>query len=267
MTLGSAFRRLCARRRAQAGALLLSLVLLMAIFADALAGPGASLLDLDASSHDVFAHLVHGSRTALGLGAGVAIASLVLGGLIGAFAGMVGGLWDSIVLRWVEAAGVFPAVILIALLRAMENEPSWLSLFAVATLVRSAEMARLVRLLIIEGQATGFALAARALGASRARIVLRHILPNGLGTILVSAFFSMSVVVLLETSLSFLGLGVPTATASWGRMLGEIHSGTPLLAVIAPILALATTLGALALVGDALRDELDPRGEARGIME
>lgn len=260
MSLGAAFRRVSARRGARIGASLLSLVALVAIFAGPLASSGPSLLGLEGASAEVFAHLVHGSRTALGLGLGVAGLSILLGGLVGGLAGAMGGLWDGIVARWIEALGVFPAVILVALLQAIEQRPSLLSLFAVATLLRSAEMARLVRLLVLESSTTDWALAARALGASRARIFLRHILPGGLGTILVSAFFSIGSVVLLETSLSFLGLGVPEESASWGKMLGEIRSDASLTTILPPVLALVTTLGALYLLGDALREELDPRG-------
>ncbi len=262
MSIRSALRRLSTRWSVRIGASLLAAIGTIALLAQPIASLGPRLLGLDAETSAVFAELVLGSRTALGLGIGVALASLFLGGFVGALAGIKGGLWDSLIARWVEAVGVFPAVILAALLRAMEPHPSLLSLFAVATLVRSAEMARLVRLLVVEGQAAGWSVAARALGASQGRVLFRYILPNGLGTLIVSAFFSVGSVVLLETALSFLGLGVPAETASWGRMLGEIRSGADLPLLLGPILALVVTLGALSFVGDALRDELDPRAAA-----
>lgn len=260
MTLGNALRRLSAQPRVRISASLLLAISLVALLADPIASIGPGLLGLEGDHRALFTELVLGSRTALGLGLGVAVASLLLGGIIGALAGIRGGLWDSLIARWVEAVGVFPAVVLAALLRAMEPTPSLLSLFAVATLVRSAEMARLVRLVVVEGQSAGWSVAARALGASRARLLWHHILPHGLGTLLVSGILSIGSVVLLETALSFLGLGVPPETASWGRMLGEIRTGTSLPFVVAPILALFVTLGALGSLGDALRDELDPRG-------
>lgn len=248
------------QRRVRVSTSLLLAVGFVALLADPIASVGPRLFGLEGERSALFAELVLGSRTALGLGLGVALASLVLGGIIGALAGIRGGLWDSLIARWVEAVGVFPAVVLAALLRAMEPKPSLLSLFAVATLVRSAEMARLVRLIVVEGQAAGWSVAARALGASQARLLWHHILPHGLGTLLVSGFLSIGSVVLLETALSFLGLGVPPETASWGRMLGEMRAGTSLPFLLAPILALVVTLGALASLGDALRDEFDPRG-------
>jgi len=260
MTFRGALRRLSSQRRVRVSASLLAVIGLMAALAGPIASLGPRLLGLDGERGALFTELVLGSRTALGLGLGVAIASLFAGGIVGALAGLRGGLWDSLIARWVEAVGVFPAVILAALLRAMEPGPSLLSLFAVATLVRSAEMARLVRLLVVEGQTAGWSVAARALGASRARVLWHHILPNGVGTLFVSAFFSIGSVVLLETALSFLGLGVPAETASWGRMLGEIRTGANLPFLVAPVLALVVTLSALASLGDALRDEFDPRG-------
>lgn len=243
--------RLRSRPLATPSALVLLALSVIALFAEPLASFGSAALGGDAGAR--FSALVLGSQTALGLGVAVALLSLLLGGLLGGLAGAVGGIFDSLVVRWVEAMGVFPAVILAALLRAMEPEPSLLSLVAVATFVRSAEMARLVRLLVVEGYATGWALSARALGASPFRIFLRHILPGGRGTVLVSAYFSISSVVLLETSLSFLGLGVPKEVASWGQMLGEFRPESSLGALLPPVLALVVTLGALSRVGDALR--------------
>lgn len=262
MSIRGALRRLSTRWSVRVSASLLVAIGIVAALAGPIAGLAPRLLGLDAEGSAVFAEIVLGSRTALGLGLGVALASLFLGGFVGAVAGIKGGLWDSLIARWVEAIGVFPAVILAALLRAMEPRPSLLSLFAVATLVRSAEMARLVRLLVVEGQAAGWSVAARALGASQGRILFRYILPNGGGPLIVSAFLSIGSVVLLETALSFLGLGVPAETASWGRMLGEVRSGADLPVLLAPILALVVTLGALSFLGDALRDELDPRKSA-----
>lgn len=259
MTPKRLLHRIGRRRRARIGAKVLAAIAIVALFAEPIAALGPHWLGLDGADARLFAGFIHGFRTALGLGISVAAVSLVVGVGLGGLAGMVGGLWESIVVRWVEAASVFPAVILAALVRAMETRPSLLSLFAVATLVRSAEMARLVRLLVVQGSTLGFATSARALGASPMRVLFRHILPNGQGTILASAFFSIAQVVLLETALSFLGLGVPSELPSWGQMLGEARweANGPL--AFAPVVALALTLGALFLLGDALREELDPR--------
>lgn len=261
--LRGAFERLRKKRKVQGSALFLGLITLVAIFAGPLASACSGSLGFDSMGRDLFARLVHGSRISLGLGVSVAALSFFIGALVGGLAGAKGGLFDGIIARWIEAMGIFPAVILAALLRAMEREPSLWPLFAVATLVRSAEMARLVRLLIVEGQTSGWVVAANALGASPLRILWHHILPNGMGTLLTSALFSVTFVVLLETSLSFLGLGVPTELASWGQMLGEALPYPSLALVLPPVVALLTTLTALFVLGDALRDELDPRGGMR----
>lgn len=219
-------------------------------------------LGTDAFGRDVLARLVHGARTALGLGLVAAALALAVGVLLGGTAGALGGFWDGLVERFAEGVVVFPAVILAALLRAIEQKPSLASLLVVVALVRATEMARLVRALVVRAWAEEWALAARALGAPPTRVVFRHILPNVLGAIVVSTVFSVGAIVLLETALSFLGLGVPTDFASWGEMLGEIRWGASAGLVLLPAIALATTAGALFLVGDALRDAIDPRAES-----
>jgi peptide/nickel transport system permease protein len=199
-------------------------------------------LGTDAFGRDVLARLVHGTRTTLLLGAGVAGLSLLLGCLLGGGAAMYGGILDSLVQRFVEALCVFPAVVLVALARSFERQPSFVTLGAVLVLARCAEMTKVVRILVVRALAQDWALAARALGVSRLRLALVHIGPHVITPILVSATFSIGAVVLTEAALSFLGLGVPVGTASWGEMLGEIRWGAGPLVLVPPAIALAAAV-------------------------
>jgi peptide/nickel transport system permease protein len=219
-----------------------------------LSGPSADhLLGTDAFGRDVFARLVHGTRTSLSLGALVAFLAVAFGYALGALAGALGGLWDGAVERMVEIIGVFPAVLAVALVRALERRPSILSLVIVITAVKWAEIARLVRLHVLRALAEDWALAAKASGASPARIAFGHITPHLMAPIAVSAVFAVASAVLTETSLSFLDLGVPSSFASWGEMLGEVRWGAGLRILLPPIFALGLTLGGLYLIADAIR--------------
>jgi peptide/nickel transport system permease protein len=220
--------------------------------APAFAGPSMHhLLGTDAFGTDVLAGVIRGARTALLFGVGVTLLALVFGCALGALAGMQGGVWDGLVERLIEVVGVFPGVILVALVRSLEARPTILSLVAVVALVRWAEMARLVRTLVLEALAEDWALAARASGAGAARIAFVHIGPNVLRPIAVSATLSIGAVVLTETALSFLGLGVPGTVASWGTMLGQVRGGAGPLVLLPPAVALCATVGSAHVLAQA----------------
>jgi peptide/nickel transport system permease protein len=209
-------------------------------------------LGTDAFGRDVFARLVHGTRASLALGLAVALLSLASGVVLGCTAGALGGIWDSLVERSVEVVGVLPSVVAVALVRALERRPSLLSLVVVVAAVNGASIARLVRGLVLRCLAEEWAVAARATGASPLRIAFRHLAPHLLPALAVATVLALGSVVLTETSLSFLDLGIPSKTASWGEMLGEIRWGAGTLILLPPIVALALTLGALYLVADAI---------------
>jgi len=219
-----------------------------------LAGTSAAhLLGTDAFGRDVFARLVHGTRASLALGAIVALLSLVSGLTLGGIAGALGGIWDSLVERFVEVVGVFPAVVAVALVRALERRPSLLSLVIVIAAVNGASIARLVRGLVLRSLAEEWAIAAKATGASPLRIAFRHLAPHLAPALSISAVLALGSVVLTETSLSFLDLGIPSKIASWGEMLGEIRWGAGMRILLPPIIALGSTVGALYLIADAIR--------------
>lgn len=223
-------------------------------------------LGTDEKGRDLFARLVYGARNALGLSLAAVLASAVLGVLLGGLSGIRGGTSRDALVRLVETVDTFPAIIVVALVRAIEREPSALSLVLAVALVRWAEVARLVHAETLRAGAEDYALAARALGASRARIFLRHVLPNALGPVTVSSVFGVASIVLLEAAISFLEMGVPTASASWGETLAEgARNPSALRLIVLPVLLLLATVGGSYLVADALRDAMDPRSARRSL--
>jgi peptide/nickel transport system permease protein len=216
-------------------------------------------LGTDAFRRDVFARLTHGTRVALGLGLVAAALATALGFVTGAGAAVLGGNWDALVERATEVVSIYPAVIVIALVRAIERTPTLESLLLVVTLFRWAEMARISRVAALRCLAEDWALAARALGASRARLVATHVTRAAASSVLVSAVVSFAGVVLTESALSFLGLGVPPTFPSWGEMMGEVSWGAGPTLVLLPALLLGTTLVSLYLLADAFGQRLEPR--------
>ena len=216
-------------------------------------------LGTDARGRDLLARLVYGARSALGLALAAVVLSMLLGVALGGLAGR-GGFWNDRLSRLVETVDTFPAIIVVALVRAIERQPSALSLVIAVAFVRWAEVARLVRAEMLRAERTDYVVAARALGATDARVFIRHVLPNALGPVFVSSVFGVASVVLLEATLSFLAMGAPTDVATWGETLGEgARSPEHLRLVLLPGLLLLLTVGGSYLVADALRDAFDPR--------
>lgn len=227
-------------------------------------GPDAQhWLGTDELGRDVAARLVHGARVSLFVALLTAIIALGIGMLIGGVSGYAGGFIDATLSRVLEVMQTFPLVFfLIALLSIIRVQSLWPLVIALA-LTRWTEVARLVRAEVLSLESREFVLAARALGGSPARIVTRHLLPNALGPVLVVGTFSVGSAILLETALSFLGIGVAPPAASWGELLTEAHRtlhhpGAWWLAVF-PGLAIASTVLAVNALGEAVRRSVDGR--------
>ena len=225
-------------------------------------------LGTDAQGRDLFARLVWGARTALGLSSFAVLLGGLLGIALGGLAGYERGFWNDRLVRLVETVDTFPAIIVVALVRAIEREPSARSLVIAVAFVRWAEIARLVRAEVLTATAEDYVLAARALGASPFRVFTRHILPNALGPAIVSSVFGVASVVLLETAISFLRMGGESRVASWGETLAEgAHDPSRLALVLWPGVLLAMTVGSSYLLASALRDAMDPRSPNRHAMQ
>jgi len=276
----TAWRRVRGNRAAAAGALLLAgialacfaLPLLLALDPHATEPAlrhqppsAAHWLGTDALGRDLLARVLIGGRTSLLIGLAATLASVAIGVAWGGVAGYFGGPLDEALMRIVDFLYGIPymfLVILVMLLFADTARGEALPVFLALGLVQWLTMARIVRGQVLVLRDREFVLAARALGASHARILLRHVLPNCGSAIVVYATLSVPSVIILESYLSFLGLGVEL---SWGQLVAEgvavvnpIRSPWWLLAF--PSAFLAATLFALNFLGDGLRDALDPRG-------
>ena len=222
--------------------------------ANRMAGASAAHpLGTDAFGRDVLARLVYATRSSLALGAAIALTAVLVGFVLGSLSGALGGIFQGLIERFVEIVSVFPAVIAIALVRALEQRPSVTSLLIVVTAIQGASIARLTHVLVIRNLAEEFAVGAKALGASPLRIAFRHVTPHLVAPLAVAAVFAMASAVLIETSLTFLDLGVPPKVPSWGEMLGEIRWGAGPWIIIPPLFALTFTIGALYAMADAVR--------------
>ncbi len=219
------------------------------------------LFGTDALSRDVLSRVVWGARVSLAIALLAVALSMSLGAMVGIAAGYFGGAVDSALMRLVDGALAVPRLFLLLLVLAVwEQIPvAVLVIFIGAT--GWFGTSRLVRAEVLRIREESFVRAAEALGASRRRIIFRHLLPNALGPLLVAATLGVGDVILVEAGLSFLGLGVQPPTPSWGGMILDAKSvlvTAPWNAIFPGLAILGTVLSAN-LFGDALRDAVDPR--------
>lgn len=261
---------------AAAGVVLVCLFVICAIFAPWLAPQDPAQIDLPArlqapsSAHwfgtdelgrDIFSRVIYGARISMLVGVSVVAGSLALGTLIGSLAGYYGGHVDRFVNVIVMNAFLsFPGILLAIAFVAFLG-PGIFNLILALVIGGWVGYARLVRAQVLAPREREYVEAARALGASDVRIILRHILPNIMQPVIVQAAIGMAGAVLAEATMSFLGLGVPPPTASWGSMLNDARShlfDSPHL-VFFPAIAVMLAVLSFNFIGDALRDYLDPR--------
>jgi peptide/nickel transport system permease protein len=264
------------------GLIIVAILVIVAIFAPWIAthDVGATNLSLrylppsaqywfgtDSTGRDIFSRIVFGTRISLEVGLIVVSVSAVVGTALGALAGYYGGWIDRIVSGYVfnvflAFPGLLLAIAMVAFLGAGLNK----LIFALC-IIGWVGYARLIRGQVLKVREYDFVQAARALGASDARILLLHILPNAIQPLIVQASLGMAGAVLSEASLSFLGLGVPPPAPSWGVMIEEARDLSTLQAaphaLIFPGIAIALTVLAFNFIGDGLREYLDPRQRAR----
>jgi len=214
----------------------------------------------DHEGRDVFARVIHGTRTYLVFAMGAVIASLLLGGVMGSLAGLFGGGTDALVGRAIETVSAFPPLVLVLGIQAAVPHPTVGSLFLAIALTRWPEVARLVRAEVLQVSTKDYIMAARALGASPLRVLRKHIVPNVRGQLIVLGAVGVPAVILIEASLDFLRVGAPGGAASWGETMSEFRDASQAWWLLAfPGAFLFATIVALTLVGEARRDYLDPR--------
>jgi peptide/nickel transport system permease protein len=215
----------------------------------------------DNYGRDMFSRIVYGSRVALEIGLLGTLLGVGGGSLIGLVCGYFGGRSDMVLMRFVDAVQAFPGLILAMAIIGVRG-PSLTIAFVAIAITLIARPARVVRASVLSAKTTAWVDAARLVGASDARIMFRHILPNVFAPIIVLASLTLGIAILIEASLSFLGLGVQPPTPAWGSMLSgagaNYFSSYPLLAIF-PGAAISLAVFAFNLFGDGLRDVLDPR--------
>ncbi len=279
------YRRLKKNKAAMASAYFIVFVILVAVFAQQIAPyafdlqnmdqilktPGAThLLGTDSLGRDILSRLIFGARISIAIGIFTAIFSLLMGTVYGAVSGWFGGKIDSLMMRMVDILYSIPALVLLVLVKvsiessSMFSNPearALFSIFGALSIYGWMGMARIVRGQVLQAKQMQYIEAAKSLGTSNYLIVLKHILPNIMGPIIVTLTFQIPANVMFESFLSFIGLGLQPPYSSWGVLANEGWRSLrtfPHL-IISPGIAIFLTMLAFNLFGDGLRDAFDPQ--------
>jgi peptide/nickel transport system permease protein len=269
------WKRIKNNRMAATGLAVILVIVVLAVGAPLIAPYDSSAIDVDNTlsapnwahplgtdelGRDILSRMIWGSRVSLKVGFVAVGIAISIGIFIGALAGFYGGTIDAILMRFVDMMLCFPTFFLILAVIAIV-EPSISTIMIVIGLTSWMDVSRLVRAEILTLKERDFVLAARAIGARDFRVIFRHILPNALSPVFVSATFGVAGAILIESGLSFLGLGVQPPDPSWGNILysGKDYIMTAWWLSVFPGLAILITVLCYNLVGEGLRDALDPR--------
>jgi peptide/nickel transport system permease protein len=226
-----------------------------------LAGPtGQNVMGTDDLGRDVLSRIIFGSRISLLVGFATVVISIIVGIMIGMISGYFGGIVDMLIQRVMDAIMAIPALILALFIAALLG-PAIQNVIIALVIIEIPRFARIVRGEMMRIRETNYVEASRSVGANPLRIILKHGLPNMMAPIIVMASLAFGQTIIAEASLSFLGIGTPPPNPSWGLMLSDASrymEGAPWL-VLFPGLALSLLVLAFNLLGDALRDYLDPK--------
>ena len=270
-----AWKRLIRNKLAMLGLAIVIIVALIAIFAPLIApydptyrekslsqkGPSAAhWFGTDLLGRDIFSRIIYGSRISMLVGVVAVAISLVIGLFLGALSGFFGGVPDTVIMRIADIFFAFPYILgAIAIMTVLG--PGILNIFIAIGVLGWASVARLFRSSILSIKEKEYIEAARALGANNFRIITKHILPNSFAPLIVYSTMNVGTAIIVEAALSFLGLGVQPPTPSWGKMLSESmnYINTAPWLMFFPGLSILITVLGFVLLGDGLRDALDPR--------
>lgn len=214
----------------------------------------------DMFGRDIFVRVLYGARISLAVGILASVINLFIGVIYGGISGFTGGRTDNLMMSIVDVIYSVPVMIYVILLMVVVG-PGLKSIFITLGISYWAPMARIVRAEVMRLKNEEFVLAARVLGASANRILLRHLIPNAMGPILVTLTFSIPSAIFTESFLSFVGLGVSAPMASWGMLCSDSVGALPIYPwqLFFPAGAISVTILAFNFLGDGLRDALDPR--------
>lgn len=271
------WRRLQKNKMALVGLILIGILVLLAIFADVIAdyntvvikqnlmermqGPSAGhWLGTDEFGRDIMARMIHGARVSLQVGLIAVGIAIIIGGALGAVAGYYGGWLENIIMRVMDVFLAIPSILLaIAIVSALG--PNLFNLMLAIGISSVPSYARIVRASVMSIRDQEFIEAARAIGANDLRIILKHIIPNALAPVIVQATLGVAGAILSTAGLSFIGMGIQPPAPEWGAMLsgGRQYLRNAWHIATFPGIAIVITILALNLLGDGLRDALDPR--------
>ena len=222
------------------------------------------LFGTDVLSRDVWSRTVYGARVSLGIGALGALLAVSLGTLVGALAGYYQRWVDAVLMRGVDVGLALPRIFILLMAVALWDGLPFAALVLAIGLTSWFGTSRLVRAEVLSLRQRDFVVAARALGAGSGRVIFRHVLPNAAAPIIVSAALGVGNVLLLEASLSFLGIGIKPPDPTWGNMIADNASSiyTAAWSTLFPGLAISLVVMSLNAVADGVRDALDPRADA-----
>lgn len=264
-------------RLALVGLAILAVLVLMAVLAPWIAPEGQNEIDLfsikappsrehllgtDALGRDVLSRLIYGGRMSLAIGVAAAVICSLVGIFFGAIAGYYGGWIDGAIMRYVDLMLAFPSIFLLLIIAAMFEGISVWGVILFLALFSWMWLSRIIRAEFLSLKRRDFVEAAHSIGVPDRQIIMRHLLPNVIGAIVVSFTLDVALFMLAEAGLSFLGFGVPPGIPTWGNMLSESRTDyltDPMLAIL-PGLALTIAVLAFNFVGDGLRDAFDPKG-------
>ena len=269
------WRRFRKNKGSMVGLILLAIIVLVLIFADLIVpyedgivqnlalknqAPSAEhWFGLDSYGRDLFSRVIHGGRTSLGVAVLATISSCIVGSALGAIAGYFGGKVDMIIMRGLDIFMSVPDILFtMAVVVAMGT--TFANLIFALTLAYFTNYVRLVRSQILSLSEVEYVEAARAGGSGSARIIISHILPNAMGVIIINTTLNVAKIILYESTLGFLGLGMPPPAPEWGLIISEAREfmRTAPHILLFPALAIVLTACSVNLVGDGLRDAMDP---------
>jgi oligopeptide transport system permease protein len=276
---GDTWRALRRRPQFVVSAALIALIIVVAAFPSLFTGidpgyadPDQSLLGpsaahwfgTDLQGHDIYARTVYGARASITVGLGATLLVFVVGGALGALAGFYGGWLDALVSRVADVFFGIPLLLAaIVLMQVMHHRTVW-TVIAILALFGWPQIARITRGSVLAVRGSDYVLAAKALGLNRFGILTRHVLPNAIGPVVAVSTIALGLFIVTEATLSYLGVGLPPSVVSWGGDINvdqiRLRAGSPIL--FYPAGALAITVLAFMVMGDVLRDALDPSSRA-----